>query len=492
MSWRANRIKSSTYFALATVAVFAWAGSAFGDMTLTFEHFIPGIEARPGYHAVSGVALSPDESRLYAAHWQAGIVQSNDPIAVYSTADYSLLDRIPGGQCVGNVVTSNDGRYVYGPEYYGGYIHRYDTWNGNADTAIGLGSWASDVWKTPNGDRAVVKYNTANLALIDISDDHFSKIESFNAGRPVANASAAFSDNGQHMYLSAGSSQTAGPTLIDVELDGTFHISRELELTAGANQDWNLAGVVRYGGTLVVGDRTGSKLYIVDEATFTKTGEVSLPDSPSDIALHPDGQHLFILCADSGTLSVMNLSTMTEEASLSGLHLGLCDIAFTADGTKAYIAHGDQAQGGVSIVNVVPEPKPPAYVDRSNTTGVEDGTKERPFSTIQRGINIVSSGGIVKVARGTYRESLLIEDKRVQIKGGYLGGTYPGTGNFDEGSRNPDPKTNNTVIDGGGAATEVAAQNAAAEGSVLSGFKIRDGGATFRGVIRQGVISQSE
>ncbi len=53
-----------------------------------FEDFIPGIEARPGFHVVSGLALSLDESLLYAAHWQAGTVQSDDPIGVYSTVDY--------------------------------------------------------------------------------------------------------------------------------------------------------------------------------------------------------------------------------------------------------------------------------------------------------------------------------------------------------------------------------------------------------------------
>ena len=341
------------------------ASPVMGDIALTEIHFIPGIEARPGHHAVAGVVLSPDESRLYAAHWQAGTVQSNDPIAVYSTADYSLLDVIYGGQCVGNVVTSNDGRYVYAPEYYGGYIHRYDTSNGNAKTTIDLGSWANLVWKTPNGARIIVNYNATSaapsshhrLALIDISDDNFSLIDWFDAGRPEDGNSAGFSNDGQHMYLAAGSSQTTGPTLIDVDVAGTFGIQRQLELVSAANQQWTMAGVVRSGGTLFVGDRTASKLYVVDEATFAKTGveEVSLPESPWNIALHPDGQHLLIMYGDSGTLSVMNLSTLSEETSLTLSHLGVFDAAFTADGMKVYIAHYHQEQGGVSDV-FIPEP----------------------------------------------------------------------------------------------------------------------------------------
>ncbi|NQT19809.1 MAG: hypothetical protein HQ592_08890, partial [Planctomycetes bacterium] len=260
-------------------------------MGLIYDHFCPGIEARPGYHAVAGVALSPDESRLYAAHWQAGTIQSNDPIAVCSTADWAdclVLDVIYGGQCVGGVVTSNDGRYVYAPEYYGGLIWRYDTWNSNAKTSIDLGSWANKVWKTPNGERIIVNYNASSnvpsahhrLALIDISDDNFSVIASFDAGRPLASTSAAFSNDGQHMYLAAGSSETTGPTLIDVDVVGTFEIERERPLVEAANQRWVLAGVARSGGTLFVGDKTGNKLHVVDEATFAKIDEVPLPDSP--------------------------------------------------------------------------------------------------------------------------------------------------------------------------------------------------------------------
>jgi len=335
-----------------------------GGVILTLDRFIPGIEARPGYHGVAGVALSPDGSRLYAAHWQSGTVQSNDPIAVYSTADDSLLDVIYGGQCVGDVVVGNDGRYVYAPTYYGGLITRYDTLHIKPDLPMDLGSWANKVWKRPNGERIIVNYTATTgapsahhrLALVDISEDHFSQIASFDAGRPVDSTMGAFSNDGQHMYLAAGSSQTAGPTLIDVDLVGTFKIGRERELTAAANQQWMLAGVARSGGTLFVGDRTGSKLHVVDEATFTKIGEVPLPQSPWNIALHPDGLHLFILYGDSGTLSVMNLSTLSEETSLSGLNLGLHDAAFTADGTAVYIAHGHQVQGGVSVVGIIPEP----------------------------------------------------------------------------------------------------------------------------------------
>ncbi len=334
------------------------------NIYLTFEYFKLGIDAREDqdFHNVPGLALSPDELVLYAAHWQTS---GADPIGVYSTTNYSLLYQINGGNCVGNVVTSNDGRYVYATAYYGGYIHRYDTQENEKETIDLVGDWAVNLWKSPNGERIIVLYDsrtsTANhsLALIDITDDNFSQIASFNTGRPIKSHSAAFSGDGQHIYLSAGRSGTAGPTLIDVSITGDFEIERELVLANTPNQDWQMAGVARSGGRLFVGDNTGSRLHIVSEATFEKIESVDpvlLPGNPINIAMHPDQQHLFIMYND-GTLSVMDVVTMTEIFSLS-LNPGLNDAVFTADGRTVYVSHQND-EGGFSVIACPPTLRTP-------------------------------------------------------------------------------------------------------------------------------------
>ena len=136
------------------------------------------------------------------------------------------------------------------------------------------------------------------------------------------------------------------------------------------------------------------------------------------------------------------------------------------------------------------QPATVVCVDDSNATGVEDGSAQHPFNTVQEGVNAVADAGTVKVARGTYTGNVTIDGKRVTIKGGYLGGTYPGTGNFNDGNRNPDPSTNNTVIVGGGAAVLVRCQGAGSSASELNGFKTRSSGAAFRGgVVLKRVIA---
>jgi hypothetical protein len=118
-------------------------------------------------------------------------------------------------------------------------------------------------------------------------------------------------------------------------------------------------------------------------------------------------------------------------------------------------------------------------VDVANDTGTADGTPAHPFHTIGEAIDAASDGATVRVARGTYAEGLMVAGKRLTIKGGYVGGTYPGAGDFWEANR--DPATNPSVINGGGSATQVICQDAAARGSSLDGLTFRNGGAIFRG-----------
>ena len=132
-------------------------------------------------------------------------------------------------------------------------------------------------------------------------------------------------------------------------------------------------------------------------------------------------------------------------------------------------------------------------VDDDNRTGVENGSPQRPFTTIQGGAGAAPDGATLKVAQGTYPGSLAISGKSVTVIGGYQGGTaYPNPGNFEDGSRNADPSTNdkNTVMAGNGAPCRIECQDAAARGSVLTSVKLVGTGTIFRGgVVLKRVIA---
>jgi len=72
---------------------------------------------------------------------------------------------------------------------------------------------------------------------------------------------------------------------------------------------------------------------------------------------------------------------------------------------------------------------PIIYVDVSNISGIEDGTQQNPFNTIQEGITAAINGDTVLVAAGTYTENVDFKGKAITVKG------IAGAGN--------------TIIDGG-------------------------------------------
>jgi len=337
-----------------------------GRMRMTLVSFLPGIQKRPGYHAISGLALSPDGSKLYGAHWQAGTVSTNDPVAVWSTADLSLLKEIPAGQCVGEVVVSTNGRYIFAPSYYNGTVSRYDVDNGYANRTLPLGSWANMVWLSPDARRLIVNFRADTtkpgashcLALIDVAEGSFTRINQLNVQRPVPQARAAFSADSTRMYLGTCSTRIEGAALLEVSIDKKLTVMRKVVLTPGDGDRWALNGVVRFGDLLYTAEEHQRKLHIIDTKTFAEKDVIQLPYAPWNIAPHPDGRHLFILYGNAGVMSAVDLTTLTEVASLKGLRAGLKDIVFASDGRRAYLAHYDQPHGGVSVVSLA-EPTSP-------------------------------------------------------------------------------------------------------------------------------------
>ena len=351
---------------LVVIASVVFVSNTVLGFQITLDCFEPGIEAREGRHNVRGVALSPDEERLYAAHWQSGTVQVDDPIGVYDTGDYSLIEKLGVGGCVGGVIVSGDGRYVFGTKYYGGIVSRFDTLNANYKTSIDLGSWANMLWKTPDNSRAIVSYNawsgipSANhyLALVDISGDNFSVLDILDLGGPGGDKSVAFSPDGSLMYFVADSSTTEGAGLLEISLVGdSLAINRKIVLAGEASNSNQMAGVVLVGDTLYVGDHDNMKIHLVNRESFEKVDERDLSDTPNNIALHPDGRHLFVLFGydECGKISVLDTQTGAQVALIDctqGLPQAPVYITFTSDGRKAYIGHSDldPYEGGVSVL----------------------------------------------------------------------------------------------------------------------------------------------
>jgi len=103
------------------------------------------------------------------------------------------------------------------------------------------------------------------------------------------------------------------------------------------------------------------------------------------------------------------------------------------------------------------------YVNYSDTSGIEDGTLQHPFNSIQESINASISGDTVLVYPGTYVENVAIENKTNLT----LGSLFLTTGDTSFISH--------TIIDGGHKNTVVSIYNGTDLTTIISGFTIANG-----------------
>ena len=106
-------------------------------------------------------------------------------------------------------------------------------------------------------------------------------------------------------------------------------------------------------------------------------------------------------------------------------------------------------------------------VDGSSSVS-EDGSPSNPYHTIQAAVDAASNGDTIKVAAGTYAQSVNILQKKVQLFGGFTGG-----GDFNAAN----PQANKTIIEGTSTTSCISVyMDGDISGSLtISGFTMQNG-----------------
>jgi len=118
-----------------------------------------------------------------------------------------------------------------------------------------------------------------------------------------------------------------------------------------------------------------------------------------------------------------------------------------------------------------------------NTSGTEDGTNLRPFSTIAAAVAVLQTGDVIQVARGRYNEAVEIVGRSFSLVGGFRGAAsaadYAGGTGGDFATR--DWLTNTTTIDATGLGdTSALHVSDCGSGAFIDGLTIT-GGRGLRG-----------
>ena len=111
---------------------------------------------------------------------------------------------------------------------------------------------------------------------------------------------------------------------------------------------------------------------------------------------------------------VVSINSSTDWSYSYNLSEGINNISVTSR---------DAAGNESSSVTTTIEYDPNIYVNATNATGIEDGTRTHPFNTITEGIDAVISGKSVIVAAETYNEQLII-NKEIILQGASQDNTF--------------------------------------------------------------------
>ncbi len=123
-------------------------------------------------------------------------------------------------------------------------------------------------------------------------------------------------------------------------------------------------------------------------------------------------------------------------------------------------------------------------VDGDNTTGTEVGSSIYPYTNLQTAVDVAPSGEEIRVAAGDYPESIVIEDKALQLRGGYAGGS---AANYSVGIGGDfevrDTGLYNSHLQGNPENAVVTIKETGCNGTTISGFRVSGGlqGIAFSG-----------
>jgi DNA-binding beta-propeller fold protein YncE len=315
---------------------------------VTAPGFTVVADISPQHGAVSGIAVSPDGSRLMVTHYgdhsfsmidtvnrtvAQTVIDIDEPFAiamaevpanrVYVSAVSAAYDSVlafdvdasrvvaayPLAHSVTDLAVSPDGRQLYASRTAatGADVAVLDTETGK-DDVIGLAGKAGTITEcvriSPDGSRLYVAANGPSSAELVVIDTHARRVlNTVEIGSPIRDI--ALSPDGASAYI--GSSGPDFGAVLDVVNTRTNRIANTYKVGEASGFLAQLRLSRKGERAYLVGD-TG--VTVLSTSTHDVTGSIVLGPRPSCVIESPDGNHLYI--ADyAGTVTTLAIASTT-------------------------------------------------------------------------------------------------------------------------------------------------------------------------------------
>jgi len=339
-----NRRHLITITAAMLLMSFSMAAADYPNEILTTIDGLPNV---------SGLYLNSDDSRLYIAYWEC----PGSKVDEFDLSDNSLIQTISFGSCHGDAVLSADDRYLFAPNYYYSNVTRIDLLSGNAQSDLGVGSsWPGELDITPDKSKILVKVgmdgrsydmNNDQITIIDVAT--YSILAQVSLNDEPAQHKIGFSADGTKAYVPTNRRKSSSAMLYEISLVSPYGILRTTPIAGGTWPDWGRHGIAVTDSKAYVSDYNNGQILVIDLATFTQTGAITVGGNPGTLAITPDGSYMYAVNWDQ-SVSIIDLSSDAEIDKITGLRPSPNDIEFSKDGSRAYVGHYSVDYGAVTIL----------------------------------------------------------------------------------------------------------------------------------------------
>ncbi|OPY29291.1 MAG: SMP-30/Gluconolaconase/LRE-like region [Methanocella sp. PtaU1.Bin125] len=288
-----------------------------------------------------GGALSFTEDYLYVA--------GSGNVTVISATDDAIKSRVDIASFFGSLAASPDGKKVYACGDNGVYVI-----NTSTNTAVrkisGFGSYFDVAVNPVLNEYYVGVHGTSAdnyrpyILVVNANTD--AEVMRFNTSGDGTAVDLAVSPDGDKLYVCFQSGLWANFTVYDLS-------SRAYLSTKSILLPDDMA-VSPDGKEVYVacadGEHFLSRVYVIDGSSYAIKHQIDTLNGPRGVAFSPDGTKAYVTNGYGDTLSVIDTATRSVARTVSLGRARPNKVAVTTDGKKVYVSHSGDT-GGISVIN---------------------------------------------------------------------------------------------------------------------------------------------
>ncbi|MCI0369992.1 MAG: beta-propeller fold lactonase family protein [candidate division NC10 bacterium] len=261
--------------------------------------------------------------------------QAINKVQILDGKTLEVIAEVPAGTKPHNVTFTADGKSAWVANVGSSNVTVIDTASRKTVAIIPAGKTAHAVTFSPDGKRAyVANPGDGTVSVVDALKHDL--VKTISVGK--APALVVFSQDGKKAYVSNG-----GDATLSVINTATLEVTKTVP-----NVGKGAMGMVRStdGGRLVVTGGGENKVSIVDTREDAVIKDLVHGKEAHGIALTADGRQAWVPNRQSGDISIIDVATGGLVATIPNVGDKTDIIAFSPDGTRAFVTTRGQAQTG--------------------------------------------------------------------------------------------------------------------------------------------------